>query len=458
MKALTQPKSIAVVGASRDPRSVGHGVLKGLVHGCVFESGSCIPYNGIVYAVNPKAKDVLGKKCFGSLKDIPGSVESIVVAIPAKFVPQIMEEAAIKKVKVAIIVSAGFAELGVEGKKLQEEVVKKAKAGGIRVLGPNVLGLLVPPNNFNASFALTTPEPGNIAFISQSGALADSVVDWALQARYGFSFLASLGNTADLDESDFLEYGLDDRKTKAIAMYLEGVKNGKKFLKTAKKVSQTKPIIVLKGGKTERGGQAIASHTGSLAGSYAVYQAAFRQAGVFSAESVEDLFDLAKALASQPRTQGKNVAIITNGGGVGVLTADYCAEAGLNVVPLKQKTLEKLEKSGKMHAAYSHNNPLDLVGDALPDRYEAAVNTLLSEPYIHSMIVVQTLQTMTDSQKDAEVVVKAHQTYPNKPVVCVFMGGKYSAPGVATLRKHDIPDYNDPLKAVKVLKVLSSII
>ena len=458
LAALTKPKSIAVVGASERKNSVGYGVLKGLVHGCVFESRACTPYPGNVYAVNPHAQTILGKRCYPRLQDIPGEVECAVVAVPSAIVPQILKDAAAKKVKAAIVISAGFAELGERGKKLQQEVAAIAKKAGIRLLGPNVLGILVPPNNYNASFALTTPEPGRIAFISQSGALADSVVDWALEAKYGFSLIASLGNAADLNESDFLEYCLQDPHTKAIAMYLESVHDGPRFLKVASRAAKSKPIIVLKGGKGERGGRAVASHTGSLAGSYAVYEAALRQAGVFLADSVEDLFDLARALSEQPRTKGKNVAIVTNGGGVGVVTADYCEQMGLDVVPLKESTLKKLDASKLMHPASSRANPLDLVGDALPQRYEMAANTLLAEPYVDGLIVIQTLQTMTDSKKDAEVVVKAQQRFPEKPVVAVFMGGKYSAPGVAVLRKHNIPDYNDPLKAVKVMKVLCGVV
>lgn len=457
-RALTKPKSIAVVGASSRVDSVGHGILKGLVHGCVFESGACTPYPGKVFAVNHNGGEVLGKTCFVSLAAIPEPVECAVVAVPAPAVPQIIRDAAAKKVKAAVVVSAGFAELGAQGRKLQEEVVRIARKGGVRLLGPNVLGILVPPNAFNASFALTSPQPGKIAFISQSGALADSVLDWALEAKYGFSLVASLGNEADLDESDFLEYCLEDPHTKAVAMYIEGVKDGKKFLETARKAAKRKPIVLLKGGKSERGGKAVASHTGSLAGSAAVFEAALRQAGVFSAESVEDLFDLAKALAEQPRVEGKRVAIVTNGGGVGVVTADYCEALGLEVVALKESTLKKLDASGVMHPAYSRGNPLDLVGDALPERYEAAVNLLLAEPYIDGMVVIQTLQTMTKSKEDAEVVVRAHKKFPKKPVVAVFMGGKYSAPGVRVLRQNGIPDYNDPLKAVKVLRVLCGVV
>ncbi|MFH1200261.1 MAG: CoA-binding protein, partial [Candidatus Micrarchaeota archaeon] len=265
-------------------------------------------------------------------------------------------------------------------------------------------------------------------------------------------------NAADIDAADLLEFCAKDGETSAIAMYLEGLRDGHRFMEVAKKVARKKPIVLLKGGRSERGQKAAVSHTASLAGDYAVYEAAMRQAGVFMAESVEDLLDLTKALSEQPRVTGTNIAIVTNGGGVGVLTADYCAQMGLNVVELKEATLKKLEAGGKMHHAYSRANPLDLVGDALPQRYEIAVNTLLAENYIDGLIVIQTLQTMTDSRADAQAVVQAHAKYPHKPVVCVFMGGRYSARGVEILRRSNIPDYNDPLKAAKVMKALCGVV
>jgi acetyltransferase len=458
MRALTNPKSVAVIGASSDPNKVGYGIIKSLLEGCVFKSYNCSAFAGKVFPVNHHQQEVLGRASYAKITDIPDEVDLAVIAVPAIAVPQVMRECVQKKVKAAVVISAGFAETGPDGKKLQDEIIKIAKEGGIRVLGPNVLGILRPHISLNASFALSMPEAGEIAFISQSGALADSVVDWALEARYAFSLLVSLGNSADLDVSDFLEFCLEDTETKAIAMYLEGIHDGKNFLRVAREVSKKKPIILIKGGRSARGEKAIASHTGSLAGSYAVVQAVMKQAGVFMAESVEDLFDLAKALSEQPRTKGKNIAIITNGGGVGVITADYFEEHGLNVVDIKPETLSKLDASGKMHPAYSRGNPLDLVGDALPERYEAALNTLLSENYIDGAIVIQTLQTMTRSKEDAEVVVRAHRKFPNKPIVAVFMGGKYSAEGVSVLRQNNIPDYNDPLKAVKVMKVLCGVV
>jgi len=452
-----KPNSIALIGASRKVQSVGYGILKNLLTGCVFNTKYCKPYNGKVYAVNPNAKKVLGQKCYNSILDIKKKVDVAIIAIPAKFIPDTMKEIAKAGTKGVIIVSAGFGEEGEKGKKLQKEILRIAKKNKIRFVGPNCLGILRTSNNMNASFAPTMPPKGNIAFISQSGALADSVIDWAIESRYGFSTIISYGNKADLDAEDYLEWLANDKETKVITMYIEGVKDGKKFLRIAKKVCKKKPVIALKAGRGKAGTKAISSHTGSLAGSYKIYEAAFKQAGIIQADNVEELFDLGKALAEQPPLKKNSVAIVTNGGGCGVLTADYLEEFGVELAKLKKSTIKKLEDTGKMHPAYSARNPLDIVGDALPERYNVAVDTLISEPYIGGLIVLQTLQTMTDSVADAKVVVNAHNRYPNKPIICVYMGGKFSKVGMDYLEDHNIPDYNDPRKAARTMWALARI-
>jgi len=373
---------------------------------------------------------------------------------PAKIVYSIVKECIQKKVRGIIIISAGFAELNGEGKKLQDKIVEDLKKAKIPLIGPNCLGIIRPSVNLNASFAPSMPPKGKIAFISQSGAIADSIIDWAIERRYGFSVLVSYGNRADLDVYDFLEWLEKDPETKAIALYIEGIKEGKKFMDVASKVSKKKPIIALKAGRTEQGSTAISSHTGSLAGSYEIYKAAFKQSGVMIAETIEDLFDLAKALANQPVCKENAVAIVTNGGGCGVLCADYCSELGVNLVDLKKSTLTKLEKTGEMHPAYSKRNPLDIVGDALPERYEASINTLLAEDYIHGLIVIQTLQTMTNPQEDARIIIEAKKKYPNKPIICVYMGGRFSEIGRRMLEAEGIPDFNDLRKAARAMWAL----
>jgi len=451
---LLNPRSVVVIGASRDINSVGYGILRNLVKGCVLKSDYCGPFPGNVFAVNPNTDEVMGVKCHKRATDIKEDIDIAVIAVPAKIVSYSMKDCARKKIKVAIIVSAGFSEIGAEGRKMQNEVMRIAKKGGIRVVGPNCLGIIRPLISLNASFAPTMPPKGNVAFVSQSGALADSIIDWAIAEKYGFSAIISYGNKADLDVYDFIEWLEKDKETKAIALYIEGIDDGKKFMEVARKTTKTKPIIALKAGKTEKAVNAISTHTGSLAGSFQAYRAAFNQSGVINAETVEELFDLAKTTANQPVCKSNSIAIVTNGGGCGVLAADYCEMLGVNVVELKESTIKKLDKSGKMHPAYSRRNPLDLVGDALPERYEAAINTLLDEDYISGLIVIQTLQTMTSSEEDAKVVIEAAKKHPDKPILCVYMGGFYSRKGWRMLEDNGIPDFNDPKKAAIAMHAL----
>lgn len=454
LEKLFNPKSIAVIGASRNTESVGYGILKSLTRGCVLSSEYCRSFAGKIYPVNPKADYILGAKCYNSIGDIEDYIDLAVIAVPAKIVPSVLRECGKKNVPFAIIISAGFAEIGEEGEKLQEQILKIAEESRIRIIGPNCLGIIRPSNNLNASFAPTMPPEGPVGFISQSGALADSIIDWAVEERYGLSALISYGNRADLDVHDFIEFMAEDEKTKAIAIYLEGLKDGRKFMEVCRRVSKKKPIIVLKGGKTESGSKAISSHTGSLAGSYNIYKAAFKQSGVVIAETVEELFDLAKALAYQPPCKKNSIAIVTNGGGCGVLCADHCEEFGVHLAELKKSTIKKLDNTGKMHPAYSRRNPLDIIGDALPERYEAAINILLEEDYIHGLIVIQTLQTMTDPKEDAMKVIQAKEKFPEKPIICTYMGGLYSKRGGMILEANGIPDFNDIRKAASAMKAL----
>jgi acetyltransferase len=454
LDVLFNPRSIAVIGASREEKSVGYGVLKNLLSGGIYDSGFCKPFPGKVYAVNPKAAEILGVKCFPSITAVPDVVDVAVIAVPAKIVPQVMEECASKGVRGAIIVSAGFAESGAEGKALQDKVLETARKAGMRVLGPNCLGIVRPPLGLNASFAPSMPRAGSVAFVTQSGALADSLIDWAIKERYAFSAIVSIGNSADVDASDVIEWCCRDEATKTIAVYLESIVDGEKFMRVAKEAAKSKPIILLKGGRTSAGAQAAKTHTGGMAGDYAIWRAACRQTGVSLAESFEELFDTAKILAQQPRAKSNAVAIVTNGGGAGVLCADYCSELGVNIVPLKKETVDKLDASGVMHPAWSRANPVDIVGDALPERYKAAVNTLLAEDYVAGLIVIQTLQTMTDPLGDAMILTEARKKFPDKPIVGVFMGGRFVRESVEFLEQSSVPDFNDPRKAARAMAAL----
>jgi len=448
------PKTVAVIGASRDPNSVGYGILKNLTTGGFFESRFSKPFPGKVYPINPNADQILGVKCYKNITDIMEDIDLALIAVPAKIVPIVIKDCIKKRVGGVILISAGFAEMNEEGRKLQEDIVKMLRSAGIPLVGPNCLGVIRTPSHLNASFAPSMPPHGSVAFLSQSGAIADSIIDWAIEHRYGMSTLISYGNRADLDVHDYIEWLGEDPETKSIALYIEGIKDGRKFMEVARKVSKKKPIIALKAGRTSEGAKAISSHTGSLAGSYEIYKTAFKQSNVLVADTIEELFDLAKALANQPACKENAVAIITNGGGCGVLCADYCSNLGVNLVELKKSTIQKLDKSKKMHPAYSRRNPLDIIGDALPEQYETAINALLAEPYIHGLIIIQTLQTMTNPEKDAEIIIEAHKKYPNKPIICTYMGGKYSKHGINTLETHNIPDFNDVSKAAKAMWAL----
>ncbi len=454
LDSLFKPKSIALIGASRDEKSVGHGILRNLVKGCNYECRYCMPFEGKIFPVNPNASEILGLKCYPSIKSIRDEIDLAIIAVPSKIVPFVAKECAEKKVKAVVVISAGFAELNGEGKKLQEELLKILRKANIPLVGPNCLGIIRPASKMNASFAPTTPPEGNVAFVSQSGALADSIIDWAIEARYGFSTIISYGNKADLDVHDFMRWLEKDKETRVITLYIEGIDDGRKFIEVASKTARKKPVIALKAGRTDAGIKAISSHTGSLAGSYNIYLAAFKQSGVLAADTIEEMFDNAKAFANQPLPKLNSIAIVTNGGGCGVMCADYCESFGVKLAELKPTTIKKLDKSGKMHPACSRKNPLDIVGDALPERYEAAINILLAENYIYGLIVIQTLQTMTDPLENAKIIIEAKKKHPEKPIICVYMGGKFSKEGSNLLEQHGIPDYNDLRKAAKAMEAL----
>src|SRR3989344_1548612 len=447
------PKSVAVIGASRERSSAGQGILRSLIKGGVFSSSTNRPFRGKIYAVNPKADNILGVKCYSSVLGIKGKIDLAVIAVPAKIVSKVMKECMQKKIHAVIIISAGFSEAGQEGKELEKQILEIARKGKIRILGPNCLGLMRPSSNLNASFGPCMPKKGDVAFFSQSGALIDSVIDWSLENNYGFSTVVSIGNKADLTAEDFLLWAEHDKETKAIALYLEDIKDGGRFMAAAKRVSAKKPIVALKSGRLETGMKAVSSHTGGLSGSYEIYKTAFRQSGVHIANSVDDLFEMTEALAHQPPCRN-GIAIITNGGGAGVLCADHCEELGVKLTELSEHTIRKLDSSGKMHPAYSRSNPLDLVGDALSERYDTAIDTLLQQKDIYGLIVIQTLQTMTQPILDAKAVLRARKKYPGKPIITSYMGGKFSREAAELLEANKVPDFNVPYKAAKAMKAL----
>lgn len=441
---IFNPKSVAVIGATDRPGSVGRGLCQNLLEG---------KNKRKIYFVNPFKKEVFGYKTYPKITDIKEKIDLAIIAVPSKIVPQVTKDCVKKQVGGVIIISAGFAEIGKKGEQLQKKITEILKTNDIPLIGPNCLGIIIPSIKLNASFAPTTPKPGNIAFISQSGALIDSVIDRSLIENYGFSFIVSYGNEADLTLADFLKLAQKDKQTKVITLYIEGLKNGCSFFETSREITQTKPIIILKGGKSKQAKKAVSSHTGSLAGEKEIYSAAFKQAGIIEVQSIEEMFDVAKSLSWQPRCKN-NIGIVTNGGGAGVITTDYCEQLYINLAKLKKETIKKINRSPVMPPHWSKRNPVDIVGDALPERYKVAIEALLQQQDICGLIVIQTLQIMTNSLENAKIIIGAKKKWPKKPIITVFMGGKSVEKAVKLLEKNKIPNYPDPLRAVKAMKAL----
>jgi acetyltransferase len=434
---LFRPEKIAVVGASREEGKTGHEIFDNLHH----------DFEGEVVPVNPNAKEVEGVE---ASDDIPSETDLAVVVVPAKLVPKIMEDAADKEVDAAIIISAGFSETGDE--QLEKEVLEIAEENDTDILGPNVLGLINTENSMNASFASKMPEKGNISFMSQSGAFCTAILDYAKAEHIGFRHFVSLGNKLQLNEVDFLQKWRED-DTEAILSYTEGIEDGREYMEEAEKTSREKPIITVKSGRTSKGGKAASSHTGSIAGSYQAYQAAFRKAGIIEAESNRELLDYGRAFAYQELPQGKNIMILTNAGGPGVISTDEVAQHGLELAELETDT--KMDLHEFMPSESTIRNPLDLIGDAGHSRYRKALETIGQDENIDGILVLLTPQANTEIKKTAKTIVKAEKNI-EAPIFACFMGEQDVRPGIEILEKNDIPDFEDPVDAVKAFKAMNS--
>ncbi|MFP4082693.1 MAG: acetate--CoA ligase alpha subunit [Candidatus Aminicenantes bacterium] len=449
LNSIFHPRSMAIIGASRKPGSVGHSLLSNVIDS---------RYQGIVYPVNPKAKGILGIKCYPRLRDIPDPVDLAVIVVPARIVPQVLEECGQKRVKGALIISAGFKEIGGEGVELENKVKSIIDEHHISLVGPNCLGVVntAPESSLNATFGTQMPKQGNIAFISQSGALCVAVLDYAKEANIGFSKFISMGNKAGLNENDLLLYLKDDPKTDVILMYLEDLVNGREFMSIARDITShpthPKPIIALKAGRSVVGAKAASSHTGSLAGSDKVYDAIFDQCGVRRGETLEETFDYVTAFSSQPLPQGKNVAIITNSGGPGILATDSCVGYGLNITSFSKKTRGILKKN--LPPTASVNNPVDLIAEAQSKQYELSLREILKDKHVHSAIVILTPTAFTQVEKIAESIVKTIRPF-KKPVVCCFLGIYDVSRGIRILEENGIPTYRFPESAARVLAEMS---
>jgi acetyltransferase len=441
---LFNPKTIAIIGASEEANTVGRGLTKNIIENNASKK---------VFMVNPNEAKVFGVDCIDRIQHIKEKIDLAVVIVPGKVVLSVVGQCCEKKVGSLIIISNGFGEEGEEGKKKEEEIKKMVRAAGIPLVGPNCLGIMNVNKGLNASFAPVTPKKGNIAFLSQSGALLDSILCMSAAENFGFSKIVSYGNEADLDLCDFLEYLKDDKDTDVICVYLEGIKDGKRFMTVAKKVTAVKPVIAIKSGRSNAGKEAAMTHTGSLAGDYKVYEAAMKQTGVILVDTLEELFDSSKALAWCPRC-GNGVGIVTNGGGLGVLTVDYCSDFGIIVPQLKPETLNYLSRQKPMAAVESRHNPLDVIGDALSDRYAAGIEGLLRQDDIYAAIVISTPQIMTEHEKNAKIIVELKKKYPAKAIITCFVGGELTKTAAGYLEDNHIPNYPDPKRAVKSIKNL----
>lgn len=449
LDTIFYPKSIAIIGASRQPGSVGYSLLANIIDN---------RFQGVVYPVNPKAKGILGIRCYPTVLDIPDEVDLSVIIVPARYVPSILNQCGQKEIKSTIIISAGFKEIGGVGMELEQRVQKISQKHGISLVGPNCLGVMntASESSLNATFGTNMPRGGNIAFISQSGALCVAVLDYAKESNIGFSKFISMGNKAGVNENELLLYLKDDRNTDVILMYLEDLANGREFMSIARKITShaksPKPIIALKAGRTQLGAKAASSHTGSLAGSDKVYDAIFEQCGVLRGETLEEVFNYVKAFSSQPLPRGKNVAIITNSGGPGILATDSCITHGLDITTFSQKLKNKLKK--ELPPTASVNNPVDLIADAQEQQYERTLREILKEKNVHSTIIILTPTAFTNVEKIAKAIVKTAKQF-QKPTLCCFLGIYDVSQGIEILEKNGIPTYRFPESAARVLSIMT---
>jgi len=438
------PKSIAIVGASEKKGKVGYEILRNIVEG---------DYKGKIFPINPKADTVQNIKAYPDVSSIGEVPDLVIIVVPAKIVPTIMEQCERVGTKSVIIITAGFKEVGKEGKELEKKIVRIARRGNIRVIGPNCLGVISPSNNLNACFGGDMPNPGGIAYLSQSGALLAAILDMANAAGFGFSKLISIGNKADVGELDLIETLSEDDDTKVIAGYLESITNGNAFVREAEKISHNKPILIMKSGGTAAGANAASSHTGSLAGGETAYECVFQRAGIIRCDSIKTQFDYAQAFANQPLPEGKSVAVITNAGGPGIMAADSIERQDLNFARLDDKTVEKLKE--QLPPAANFYNPVDILGDALADRYEYALNVVMEDPNVNMVLILLTPQAMTQAGATAEAVVRIAKEKADMPVFACFLGAEKVADGQKILRQGGIPQYDSPEIAVETMRVMA---
>ncbi len=438
LEKIFRPQRIAVVGASNRPESVGYVILKNLV-----SSG----FQGVIYPVNPKHEAIQGIQAYPSVRDVPHTPDLAVICTPAHTVPGIVRQCGEAGILGIIIISAGFREAGKEGKKLEEEIrAVQREFDGVRIIGPNCLGVIVPSLKLNASFAASMPQQGHVAFISQSGALCTSVLDWALEEGIGFSYFVSIGNMLDVDFGDLIDYFNEDPHTRAIVLYIESIPDARGFMSASRAFAREKPIVAYKAGRFAESAKAAASHTGAMAGEDAVYDAAFQRAGIVRVFDIEEIFDTAELLARVRPPLGPGLAIVTNAGGPGVMATDALIALGGELAELSPETIERL--NGVLPPFWSHGNPVDVIGDASPERYAKATEIVLSDPNVDAALVILTPQAMTDPTGTAEAIAELKKSV-RKPILAAWMGERAVREGIEILNRAGIPTYETPGRAVR---------
>lgn len=438
MDKLFSPQSVAIVGASRHKEKLGYQVLENLIN---------TGFKGKIYPVNPEAQEILGLKAFSKISDISEEVDLAIIIVPAQIVKTVIMDCIAKNVAYAVIISSGFSEIGKKGKLLQESIKEKIAASNLRVLGPNCLGIFNTENNLNATFAAPKLIKGNVSIVFQSGALGVALLDWAEKLQFGFAKFISLGNKVDVEESELLEFLGEDPETKVIALYLEQIANPAKFLEVTKKVSSKKPIVILKGGTTSIGARAAFSHTAALVSPKHINKAIFAQGNLIVAETIEEMLNIVKIVALEPKTKSREIAVITNAGGPGILATDMAVKSGLSISTPNESLKNKLIK--KIPQISSSNNPFDLGGEAKANDYEIALEEILSDKQYSGVVVLLTPQTSTEIEKTAEVIAK--RTNARKPIMASFLGSKLIASGNKILKDASVPFFDDPEYAVKAL-------
>jgi acetyl coenzyme A synthetase (ADP forming)-like protein len=424
------PSSIAVIGASSDPTKVGYAILRNL-----------LSFTGALYPVNPHHKELLSRVVYPSVLAIPGTIDLAVIAIPAEQVTGVMRELGRKGVKLAVIISSGFRETGEEGRMREMEVLRIAREQGIRIMGPNCLGLVLPRQAINTTFDPVSPLTGHIGFISQSGAIITTIVDWSLTEGIGFSGVISIGNQIDLGFVEFLQFLSQDQETRAIILYVEEIKNGSEFMETVKEVISRKPIIALKSGSSRLGRKAASSHTGSLAGSYEIYRAAFLQSGIIQAYSISETFDIAELLVSEGYPHGRKSIVITAAGGFAVLASDYAEEYGIDLIDIPSDVMEELNSF--LPPIWSHENPMDIIGDGGAERYARVFDVLIRHQDIWDIaFVIAVPSAVLDSGHLAQEICRFSR-HTDKMIVGCLLGGDSMRSGMRILQNKGVPNYSD---------------